>query len=145
MYHAFVPNIHLAADIENGSNFQALEKWGNWGQIAPGVSNGQSEIKFTKLEFARPEPVAAQFDPDEGFTGLVSPPAHQLQAPQGARRITEHCLFQYLITLFVSLYSAVGSTGTLSVSGERPMMMQALAGTFKDDNFLSPYPIVARA
>jgi len=52
-----------------GFNFQALEKWGNWGQIAPGVSNGQSEIKFTKLEFARPEPVAAQFDPDEGFTG----------------------------------------------------------------------------
>ena len=48
---------------------QALEKWGNWGQIAPGVSNGQSEIKFTKLEFARPETVAAQFDPDEGFTG----------------------------------------------------------------------------
>lgn len=37
------------------------------------MSNGQSEIKFTKLEFARPEPVAAQFDPDEGFTGLVSP------------------------------------------------------------------------
>ena len=48
---------------------QALEKWGNWGQIAPGVSNGQSEIKFTKLEFARPEAVASQFDPDEGFTG----------------------------------------------------------------------------
>ena len=52
------------------ASFQALEKWGNWGQIAPGVSNGQSEIKFTKLEFARPEPVAAQFDPDEGFTGV---------------------------------------------------------------------------
>ncbi|KAK9909695.1 hypothetical protein WJX75_006282 [Coccomyxa subellipsoidea] len=53
------------------STKEALEKWGNWGQIAPGVSNGQSEIKFTKLEFARPEPVAAQFDPDEGFTGLI--------------------------------------------------------------------------
>ena len=50
---------------------QALEKWGNWGQIAPGVSNGQSEIKFTKLEFARPASIAAQFDPDEGFTGLI--------------------------------------------------------------------------
>lgn len=53
---------------------QALEKWGNWGQIAPGVSNGQSEIKFTRLEFARPPAVAAQFDPDEGFTGLIQVP-----------------------------------------------------------------------
>ena len=60
----------LGQAIADGSIFQALEKWGNWGQIAPGVSNGQSEIKFTKLEFARPEPVAAQFDPDEGFTGV---------------------------------------------------------------------------
>ncbi len=58
----------------DGYIFQALEKWGNWGQIAPGVSNGQSEIKFTKLEFARPEPVAAQFDPDEGFTGIIFKP-----------------------------------------------------------------------
>ena len=56
--------------VEQQLHQQALEKWGNWGQIAPGVSNGQSEIKFTKLEFARPEPVAAQFDPDEGFTGM---------------------------------------------------------------------------
>ncbi len=52
-------------------SFQALEKWGNWGQIAPGVANGQSEIKFTKLEFARPESLANQFEPDEGFTGLI--------------------------------------------------------------------------
>jgi hypothetical protein len=50
---------------------QALSKWGNWGMIAPGVANGQSEIKFTKLEFARPADIAAQFEPDEGFTGLV--------------------------------------------------------------------------
>ena len=50
---------------------QALEKWGNWGEIAPGVSNGQSEIKFTQLEFARPASVAAQFEPDEGYTGLI--------------------------------------------------------------------------
>ena len=56
-------------ECQGSCDLQALEKWGNWGQIAPGVSNGQSEIKFTKLEFARPEPVAAQFDPDEGFTG----------------------------------------------------------------------------
>ncbi|KAK9820340.1 hypothetical protein WJX72_009196 [[Myrmecia] bisecta] len=53
------------------STKEALEKWGNWGQIAPGVSNGQSEIKFTKLEFARPESVASQYEPDEGFTGLI--------------------------------------------------------------------------
>ena len=50
---------------------QALKRWGNWGQIAPGVSNGQSEIKFTKLEFARPASIAAQFDPEEGATGLI--------------------------------------------------------------------------
>ena len=50
---------------------QALESWGKWGQIAPGVSNGQSEIKFTKLEFARPASIAAQFDPEEGYTGLI--------------------------------------------------------------------------
>ncbi|KAK9818476.1 hypothetical protein WJX74_008461 [Apatococcus lobatus] len=53
------------------STKEALEKWGNWGQIAPGVANGQSEIKFTKLEFARPESLANQFEPDEGFTGLI--------------------------------------------------------------------------
>ena len=62
-------------ECQGSCDLQALEKWGNWGQIAPGVSNGQSEIKFTKLEFARPEPVAAQFDPDEGFTG---DPLHHL-------------------------------------------------------------------
>ena len=50
---------------------QAIEKWGTWGQIAPGVDNGQSEIKLTKLEFSRPAAVAAQYQPDEGFTGLV--------------------------------------------------------------------------
>ena len=37
----------------------------------PGVDNGQSEIKLTKLEFSRPAAVAAQYQPDEGFTGLV--------------------------------------------------------------------------
>lgn len=52
-------------------NPQAIEKWGTWGQIAPGVDNGQSEIKLTKLEFARPPAVADQYDADEGFTGLV--------------------------------------------------------------------------
>ena len=66
--HTFSP-FAARSNEADGCIFQALEKWGNWGQIAPGVSNGQSEIKFTKLEFARPEPVAAQFDPDEGFTG----------------------------------------------------------------------------
>ena len=35
------------------------------------MSNGQSEIKFTKLEFARPASVAAQFDPDDRYTGLI--------------------------------------------------------------------------
>lgn len=57
--------------IQTARCLQALERWGNWGQIAPGVANGQSEIKFTKLEFARPASVASQFEPDEGFTGLI--------------------------------------------------------------------------
>lgn len=35
------------------------------------MDNGQSEIKLTKLEFARPPAVADQYDADEGFTGLV--------------------------------------------------------------------------
>ena len=48
-----------------------MDKWGNWGEIAPGVANGQSEIKFTQLEFARPQNVAAQFEPNEGYTGLI--------------------------------------------------------------------------
>lgn len=53
------------------STKEALEKWGNWGDIAPGVANGQSEIKFTQLEFARPASIAASFEPDEGYTGLI--------------------------------------------------------------------------
>jgi hypothetical protein len=54
-----------------GSTKEALEKYGNWGQIAPGVANGQSEITFNKLQFHRPASVASQYTPDEGFTGLV--------------------------------------------------------------------------
>lgn len=50
---------------------QAIQKWGTWGEIAPGVSNGQSEIKFTKLEFARPYAIASQYDPNERYTGLI--------------------------------------------------------------------------
>lgn len=50
---------------------QAIEKWGTWGQVAPGVRNGQSEIKLSKLEFSRPAAIAEQFEADEGFTGLV--------------------------------------------------------------------------
>jgi hypothetical protein len=51
--------------------WQAIEKWGDWGRVAPGLANGQAEIKFTKLEFHRPASVANQFAADEGFTGLV--------------------------------------------------------------------------
>lgn len=63
---------------------QALEKWGNWGEIAPGISNGQSEIKFTQLEFARSQAVASQFEPDEGYTGLIQVGAQQ-QLSQGSQ------------------------------------------------------------
>ena len=55
-------------------NLQAMEKWGYWERIGPGVANGQSEIKFTQLEFTRPADIAQQFDPNEGFTGLVQVP-----------------------------------------------------------------------
>ena len=79
---------------EHDPHVQALEKWGNWGQIAPGVSNGQSEIKFTKLEFARPETVAAQFDPDEGFTGDVL-----VYLSKGGSSL---CTLRHLLTLWIS-------------------------------------------
>ena len=59
----FIDNVHKIGR-------QALEKWGNWGQPGtPALANGQSEIKFTKLEFARPHAVANQYAPDEGYTG----------------------------------------------------------------------------
>ena len=96
---------------------QALEKWGNWGQIAPGVSNGQSEIKFTKLEFARPETVAAQFDPDEGFTGVCAmlplriqgDPLHPATLPQGAGSTNALLLHAQTVVLgpFAGLIQAV--------------------------------------
>ena len=50
---------------------QAMEKWGYWDYIGPGISNGQSEIKLAQLEFARPADVANRFGVDEGVTGLV--------------------------------------------------------------------------
>lgn len=50
---------------------QAVAQWSDWGLVAPGVANGQSDIKFTKLEFGRPLDVAQQFEPDEGYTGLI--------------------------------------------------------------------------
>ena len=57
--------------MREGYLLQAIQKWGTWGEIAPGVSNGQSEIKFTKLEFARPHAIASQYDPTERYTGLI--------------------------------------------------------------------------
>ena len=50
---------------------QAMEKWGYVDKIGPGVANGQSEIKFTQLEFTRPADIANQYEPNEGFTGLI--------------------------------------------------------------------------
>ena len=35
------------------------------------MDNGQSQIQFTQLRFLRPAQVARQFQPDEGYTGLV--------------------------------------------------------------------------
>ena len=67
-------------------HLQAIEKWGTWGQIAPGVANGQSEIKLTKLEFSRPDAVASRFDADEGFTGLVQVGNREAGGREGAGR-----------------------------------------------------------
>lgn len=50
---------------------QARKNWADFGQVAPGVSNGQSEIRIDKLEFHRPRNVASQYGPDEGWTGLI--------------------------------------------------------------------------
>ena len=48
---------------------QAIEKWGTWGQIAPGVDNGQSEIKLTKLEFPGPRRSRRSTSPTRGSRG----------------------------------------------------------------------------
>ncbi|KAL3156990.1 hypothetical protein ABBQ38_001244 [Trebouxia sp. C0009 RCD-2024] len=53
------------------SSAEALKTWADFGQVAPGVSNGQSEIRIDKLEFHRPRNVASQYGSDEGWTGLV--------------------------------------------------------------------------
>lgn len=45
--------------------------WDLFGDVAPGVANGKSEIKFSKLEFYRPKAIAGQYGPLEGATGLV--------------------------------------------------------------------------
>ena len=50
---------------------QARKNWADFGQVAPGVSNGQSEVRIDKLEFHRPRSVASQYGPDEGWTGLI--------------------------------------------------------------------------
>ena len=50
---------------------QALKKWADFGQVAPGVANGQSEVRLDKLEFHRPWDVANEYAPDEGWTGLI--------------------------------------------------------------------------
>lgn len=50
---------------------QAQKNWADFGQVAHGVSNGQSEIRIDKLEFHRPRNVASQYGFDEGWTGLV--------------------------------------------------------------------------
>lgn len=50
---------------------QALKKWADFGQVAPGVANGQSEVRLDRLEFHRPPNVANQYGSDEGWTGLI--------------------------------------------------------------------------
>lgn len=50
---------------------QVIQKYGQFEDSAPGLSNGQSEIRFTKLEFARPDNVASQYDARELYTGLI--------------------------------------------------------------------------
>ena len=50
---------------------QALRKWADFGQVAPGVANGQSEIRLDKLEFHRPAEVANEYGQDESWTGLI--------------------------------------------------------------------------
>ena len=57
--------------VQVSIHLQALDRWGRWNQVTTGISNGQSEIKFTELEFARPASIAAQYDVKELFTGLI--------------------------------------------------------------------------
>eukprot|EP00891_Asterochloris_glomerata_P000521 jgi/Astpho2/521/Aster-03556 len=51
--------------------YQALNKWGSWGYVAPGINNGQSEVNLHKLEFHRSASAAQAFEPDEHYTGLI--------------------------------------------------------------------------
>lgn len=53
------------------SSAEALKKWADFGQVAPGVANGQSEVRLDRLEFHRPPNVANQYGSDEGWTGLI--------------------------------------------------------------------------
>lgn len=53
------------------STREALERWADFGQVTPGIANGQSEIMLDRLEFHRPDSVANQYGPDEGWTGLI--------------------------------------------------------------------------
>ena len=54
-----------------GGPLQALNKWGSWGYVAPGINNGQSEVDLHKLEFHRSASAAQAFEPDEQYTGLI--------------------------------------------------------------------------
>jgi hypothetical protein len=47
---------------------QAVDEWGT---VAKGINNGKSYIRFSKVQFFRPEAVAAEYSSTDGDTGLV--------------------------------------------------------------------------
>lgn len=63
--------LSLQSDCSIVDVTQALQKWADFGQVAPGVANGQSEVRLDRLEFHRPSNVANQYGPEEGWTGLI--------------------------------------------------------------------------
>ena len=71
----FMPLLSRAArsgSFEDAAGLlQALNKWGSWGYVAPGINNGQSEVDLHKLEFHRSASAAQAFEPDEQYTGLI--------------------------------------------------------------------------
>lgn len=50
------------------SKSEAVDEWGT---VAKGINNGKSYIRFSKVQFYRPEAVAAEYASTDGDTGLV--------------------------------------------------------------------------
>jgi hypothetical protein len=51
------------------------------GTVAKGINNGKSYIRFSKVQFFRPEAVAAEYTSTDGDTGLVQAVVFEVRCP----------------------------------------------------------------